>query len=110
MIRLILTLKPVKLQGFFIQSLGSCPTNRNDFNVVRETRTTELREDKEQAAAKKTRRAGSRKKATAVKESAPVEEAATETVPTETVPTETVPTEEVPEAKATPEAPPKAQE
>ena len=49
---------------------------------------------KEEAAAKKTRRAGSRKKATAVKEAAPVEEAATET-----------PAEEVPVATATPEAP-----
>ncbi|MDB5198221.1 MAG: ribosomal protein [Chitinophagaceae bacterium] len=55
---------------------------------------------KEEAAAKKTRRAGSRKKATAVKEVAPVEEAATETSPTE----------ESPVATATPEAPEAQQE
>ena len=50
---------------------------------------------KEEAAAKKTRRAGSRKKATAVKEKAPVEEATT---------TEAIAAEEVPPI-ATPDAP-----
>jgi len=57
-------------------------------------------EDKEQAAAKKTRRAGSRKKATAVKEPAPVEEAATEK--TEAAPIEKAVTPESPEAQEEP--------
>ncbi len=57
-------------------------------------------EDKEQAAAKKTRRAGSRKKASAVKEPAPVEEAATEK--TEADPIEKAVTPESPEAQEEP--------
>ncbi len=52
-------------------------------------------EGKEEAAAKKTRRAGSRKKATAVKKPAPVEEAAT----AETAP---LPTPKSPEAQEEP--------
>jgi len=56
-------------------------------------------EDKEAATAKRTRRAGSRKKATAVKEPAPVEEAATATA--EETPTAT-PETESPEAQEEP--------